>query len=135
MSAQLSVAVRNARLDAIESTIGTSPKLQIFDTNTPPADCAAADTGTKLVEMTLPSDWIAAASGGLKSKLGTWNGTAITPGTAKFFRLKDSSGTTCHIQGVVTITGGGGEITLDIVNITTGTITVTNTFTLNDDNA
>jgi hypothetical protein len=135
MSAQLSVAISNARLDQIETVIGASPKLQIFP-GAPPADCAAADIGTKLVEMVLPADWLAAAANRLKSKLGTWSGAGIAAGLAAHFRLKDNAGTTCHIQGSVTLTGGGGEITLDIIDITVGpTITVTNNFTLNDDNA
>ena len=60
---QYSVTVRNARLDAVESSIGTTPILKIFD-GTMPANCAAADAGTVLATCTLPSDWMAAASSG-----------------------------------------------------------------------
>ena len=38
MAIQFSVSVRNARLDAIETTVGASPKLQIR-TGAAPADC------------------------------------------------------------------------------------------------
>ncbi|HKY51710.1 MAG TPA: hypothetical protein VJP45_10680, partial [Candidatus Limnocylindria bacterium] len=68
---QLSVAVRNARLDAIETAIGTSPILRIR-TGAPPAACATADSGTVLAEMTLPSDWMAAAASGAKALVGSW---------------------------------------------------------------
>ena len=47
MAVQLSIAVRNARLDTIESTIGTSAILRIR-TGAAPADCATADSGTVL---------------------------------------------------------------------------------------
>lgn len=68
---QLSVTVRNARLDAIETAIGTSAILKIR-TGSPPANCAASDTGTVLATVNLPSDWMAAAANGSKDLSGTW---------------------------------------------------------------
>lgn len=125
MTMQLSVAVRNAQLDVFETTVGTTPKLQIL-TGSLPANCAAADGGTVLVEMTLPSDWMAAASSGSKAKSGTWSGTAVAAGTAAHYRILDSAGTTCHQQGTVTITAGGGDMIIDNTNIAIGqTVTVT----------
>lgn len=120
MALQKSTAVRNAEADVVESTIGTAPILQ-FWSGAQPANCAAADTGTKLAEMTLPSDWLAAASSGSKSKLGTWqDASADATGTLGHWRLKDSGGTTCHLQGSVTATGGGGDITVASTSITSG---------------
>ena len=85
--------------------------------------------------MALPSDWMAAASGGTKAKSGTWSGTADAAGTAGHFRLKDTTDTTCHMQGSVTATGGGGQLELDNVVIASGqTITIT-AFTLTAPNA
>lgn len=113
MTFQLSVAVRNAELDAIETTIGTSAVLKIR-TGSPPANCAAADSGNVLTTVTLPSDWMNAASGGTKTKLGTWDQlTAALAGTGGHFRIYESTATTCHQQGTVTITGGGGDMTVD----------------------
>jgi len=83
-------------------------------TGAPPANCAAADSGTVLATMTLPSDWMAAAGSGSKAKSGTWEDTqADAAGTAGHYRIYASDGTTCHIQGTVTATGGGGDMTLD----------------------
>lgn len=132
---QLSVAARNARLDAIETTIGTAPILRIR-TGAAPADCATADSGTVLAEMTLPSDWMANAASGSKSKSGTWqDASANAAGTAAHFRIYESTGTTCHLQGTVTATSGGGDMELDNTSIAIGqTVTVT-TFTLTDGNA
>ena len=133
MALQYSAAVRNAKLDAVETTVGTSAVLK-FRTGSAPADCATADSGT--VVANLPSDWMAAASGGTKAKSGTWNDTsADNSGTIAHWRLYASDGTTCHAQGTATITGGGGDITLDAVVVTAGqTITVTS-FTLTAGNA
>ena len=113
MAVQLSVAVRNARLDAIETTIGTSAVLKIR-TGAQPATCATADSGTVLATLSLPSDYLAAASSGSKAKSGTWeDASADATGTAAHWRLYASDGTTCHAQGTVTATGGGGDLTVD----------------------
>lgn len=135
MALQLSVSVRNARLDAIESTIGTSAILKIR-TGAAPADCAAADSGTVLSTVTLPSDWMAAASSGSKAKAGTWEDTsADATGTAGHFRIYDSGGTTCHIQGTVTATGGGGDMEVNNTSFASGQDFLITTFTLTDANA
>lgn len=63
MALQYSVAVRNARLDAVETTIGASAILKIR-TGAVPASCATADAGTVLATLALPADYMAAASGG-----------------------------------------------------------------------
>src|SRR6266496_659498 len=98
MAVQLGTTVRNARLDQIETTIGTSPILKVR-TGAQPADCGTADSGTVLATMTLPSDWLAAASGGTKAKSGTWSdSSADNTGTAAHFRLYDSGGSPCHLQ-------------------------------------
>lgn len=132
---QFSTTVRNARLDVVESTISTAPILRIR-TGAAPANCAAADSGTVLATMTLPSDWMAAASSGAKALSGTWQDTsADASGTAAHFRLYDSAGTTCHIQGTVTGTGGGGDMELNNTSINaTQQVTIT-AFSLTDGNA
>jgi hypothetical protein len=126
MTLQYSTAVRNARLDAVESTIGTTAILRIR-TGAAPANCAAADSGTVLATLNLPSDWMAAASGGAKALSGTWqDASADATGTAAHFRIYDSSGTTCHLQGTVTATGGGGDVQLDNTSLATGqSVTIT----------
>lgn len=135
MTVQLSTAVRNARLEAIEDTIGTDAVLKLR-TGAPPANIATADSGTVLASMTLPSDWLAAAAGGAKAISGTWeDASADGTGTAAHFRIYASDGTTAHLQGTVTATGGGGDLELDNTSLTTAqTVTIT-AFTLTDGNA
>lgn len=135
MTIQLSVAVRNARLDAIETTIAASAILKIR-TGAQPANCATADSGSVLSTLNLPSDWMAAASSGAKAKSGTWEDTsADATGTAAHFRLYASDGTTCHAQGTVTITGGGGDMTVDNTSFASGQAFTITGFTLTDGNA
>lgn len=135
MALQFSVSVRNARLDAIETAVGTSAIMKLR-TGAAPANCGAADSGTVLATLSLPSDWMAAASGGSKALLGTWqDSSADAAGTVGHFRIYDSAGTTCHLQGDVTLTGGGGTMTLDNTNVQTGqSITITS-FTITDGNS
>jgi hypothetical protein len=135
MAIQLSITVRNARLDAIETAIGTAAMLRIR-TGTAPGACATADSGSVLVTMNLPSDWMAAASAGAKAKSGTWqDASADAAGTAGHFRIYDTAGTTCHLQGIVTATGGGGDLTLDNVVIAAAQVVTITGFTLTDGNA
>lgn len=135
MSVQYSVAVRNAMLDAIETATGVSARLRIYS-GAAPANCAAAATGTLLVDMALPSDWMAAAAAGSKALTGTWQATGGSvpgSGTAGYYRIWDSTVTTCHEQGTVA-QATGGDINLDntaivagqTVNITSKTITAGN---------
>ena len=128
MALQYSVAVNNARLDAVETTTGATAKLRIY-TGAAPANCAAAATGTLLVDMTLPADWMAAASSGSKAKAGTWSGTGVAAGTAGYFRIVDNAGTTAHVQGTCGI--GSGDMSLNNTNIAIGQTVNVNTFTLN----
>ena len=131
MAIQLAVSTRNGRLDSIETDIGTSPTLDIR-TGAQPADCAAADSGTLLATLPLPSDWMAAAAAGAKAKSGSWTVAASAAGTAAHFRIK-TSGAVTKLQG--SVGQGSGDLSLDNTNIASGqTVTVT-AFTLTDGNA
>jgi hypothetical protein len=135
MAIQLSVAVRNGRLDAIETVVGVSAIMKIR-TGAAPADCATADSGTVLATLNLPADWLAAAASGAKAKSGTWqDASADATGTAAHFRIYASDGTTCHLQGTVTATGGGGDLQLDNTSIASGQSVTITAFTLTDANA
>lgn len=124
MAINYSAAVNNARLDAIETAIGASPLLRIYSGAKPTATADAA-TGTLLVEMTLPADWLAAASAGTKAKAGTWSGIGAANGNAGYYRILNAAGSAVGEQGTVTATGGGGDMTIDNVAIALGgTVTV-----------
>lgn len=130
MAIQISVAAQNGMLDSLETTIGTTPLLRVL-TGSQPANCATASSGTLVAECTLPSDWLGAASANLKSKSGTWEDTsANATGTAGYYRIFDSTGTTCHWQGSVTAGGGGGDMTVDSVSFVSGQPFTVLTFTI-----
>jgi len=133
MAVQLSTTSRNARLDAIETTTGTDPILD-FRTGSQPANCSLANSGTRLGQITLPSDWLETASSGSKVKNGSWSGSAVATGTAAHFRI-NSSDDTCHIQGSITATGGGGDMELGTTSIITGQTVTVSTFILTDGNS
>ena len=135
MAIKFGVTVRNAMLDSIETTAGSAPIMTIR-TGSAPADCATANSGTVLATLTLPSDWMAAASSGSKAKSGTWQDTsADNTGTAGHFRIHTSDGTVCIMQGTITATGGGGDLTVDNTSVASGQQITINTFTLTAGNA
>lgn len=130
MALQFATTVRNAMLDAIESDTGVSAVMKIR-TGAAPATCATADSGTVLATLNLPSDWMAAAASGTKAKSGTWEDLAgDAAGTAAHFRIYKTDGTTCQVQGTVTATGGGGDMTLDNTSIAVGQAVTITGFTL-----
>ena len=135
MALQLSAAVRNAMLDAIEVAIGASAILRIRS-GAAPANVAAASTATVLATLNLPANWMQDAAAGVKALLGTWQDTAAdASGVAAHFEVVANDGTTRHMQGTVTATGGGGDLTLDNASIVSGqTVTVTS-FSLTTPNA
>lgn len=133
MTLQFSVSVRNSRLDAVETVVGVSAILKIRSGSVP-ASCAAADSGTVLATLPLPADWMGAAASGSKSMSGTWQDpVADASGTAAHFRIYDSGGTVCGIQG--TCGTSAADMILDSVTFTAGQLFTITSFVLQDGNA
>jgi hypothetical protein len=130
---QYSAALRNATLDAIETTVGTAPVLRTYNGTIPATPDTALSGNTLLAQGTLPSDWLAAASGGTKAKSGTWTLTGqsgASTGTAQtFYRLFRSDGTTCDIQGPIS------ELGLDNNNVANSQVITINTAVFTAGNA
>jgi len=130
MALKSSIAVRNAMLDAVETSIGASPVMRIRS-GAPPADVTAGDAGTTLAEIALPADWLGAAANASKAKSGTWQDlSADAAGTAGHYRIYSSGGTICHLQGTITATGGGGDMEVSNTNLASGQEFTVSTFTL-----
>ena len=133
MTIQLSTGARNARLDAIETAVGTGAVLKLR-TGAPPASCAAADSGTVIISYTLASDWAAAAASGSKSFSNTpISGAATASGTLGHYRLYASDGTTCHMQG--TVATSGGDMTVDNTSVNNGQTVQVTSWSITDGNA
>lgn len=117
---QLDVLTRNARLDAVEVAIGPNPILRIRS-GPPPANTAAARSGTVLATANLPTDWMQAAAGASKAMSGSWaDNAADALGQAGHYEILEATGTTVKLQGTVTNTGGGGDMEVSNVNFAAG---------------
>lgn len=138
MAVKYSTAVRIGMLNAIEVATGANAKVVFYAQPTPasiPAACSDAATGATIATLDLSTtnsgDWMsdASATGNVVTKVkhpsSTWSATAAAAGTVTYYRIL-SSGNVCHEQGLVTATGGGGDMTIDNPVVAIGqTITVT----------
>lgn len=136
MALQFSVGLRNASLNQIEA-MGSSCALEIRS-GSPPANCAAAGTGTILSTINLPSDWMEPAADGAVTKKGTWQDAAAdASGIAGHFRVYSSQvtkdGTTCFMQG--TVGEGTGDLQVDNTDFNVGQSFTITAFTITAGNA
>lgn len=126
-------AAENEILDTGFDAVFNGGKMCLY-TGSQPAAAANSATGTKLWEEDLPADAFAAAVAGIKAKAGTWQALGLAAGNAGYFRLKKAGDTDANtetearLDGSVTATGGGGDVTLDNVNIAVGQSVTINTF-------
>lgn len=135
MTLQFSVEVRNDMLDAFETRTGSSGRLKFY-TGAQPANTALAASGTLLADITMPADWMSAAAGGSKAKLGTWSdAVADGSGTFGYFRFYASDNVTCTAQGSVGIAGSGADLIVDAATVTAGQTFTVVTFSLTGGNS
>jgi hypothetical protein len=123
MSVNYTTAVKNVRLDAVTTAIGTTGVLEIGTTA----------MGTVLATINLGNPAAAAASGGVLTFSGfpRSDTAADATGTAAAARIRTASGGTDIVTGlVVTLSGGGGDITLDSLSITAGQTVTINSMTI-----
>jgi hypothetical protein len=119
MAIQMSSTLRNARADAIESTIGSAGVLKIW-TGAQPTNCSSTDTGTELISYTLSTNWMGAASSGVVAFNDTpIAGVASSSGNAGHYRVYGPLGSTCHMQGSVGLSSNTPDMTIDVVEIVT----------------
>lgn len=117
MALQFSTTLRNGRADQLTSVIGGTAKLRFY-TGSAPADCATAATGTLLAELTCNATFAAAASGGVLTLNAVTAANASATGTAGYFRIYNSAGSTCHMQG--TVGTSGTDAIVDSTSFTSG---------------
>jgi hypothetical protein len=132
---KLSTAARNALLDGLTTTAGGSAKLRIYDGSQPAGPGTAVSTQTLLAELTCNATFAPSASGGVLTLNSiTADSSADATGTASWFRLL-TSGSTAVLDGSVTATGGGGDMTLSSTSITSGASVAISSFTVTAGNA
>jgi hypothetical protein len=106
--------LRNAILDSYDTHFPAGSHLHLR--SGAPAGANNSAGGTLLVDITLPvSPWAAAVSG-VKAKSGLWSAPVLVSGTIGHYRLVNGSKVE---EGTVTVTGGGGDMT---VNTTAATL-------------
>lgn len=116
--ASITTANRNRAADAVTAR-ANSGSLRIYD-GTPPADANAALSGNTLL-ASLPMSataFAAAASGVATANAITADSSADASGTATFFRVLETDGTTVVFQGTVGVSGA--ELNLNSVSIVAG---------------
>ena len=133
MTIGMSTNLRNARVDAITTFAGNGALLRLYDGTRPSTGGTAT---TLLAELTCGTPFAASASGGVLT-LGsiTQDSAANAAGTATWFRLVKSDGTTHIMDGSVTATGGGGDMELVTTSITTGQPVQVTSFTITEGGA
>lgn len=113
---KITVAVANAMLDAGIGTVANSGKLRIYD-GAKPASCATGiTTQVKLMEFTMATDAFPAASGGVLTAAAMAASVAVAAGTAAWFRLFQSNGSTVLMDGTVGEAGSPDPVDLEIDN-------------------
>jgi len=129
MALSFSDALRNARANAITAACdaGTAAVMEIR-TGTKPASPDDSATGTLLASITLNDPSFGTSVDGvitLDDSPALTDSSADTTGTAGHFRIKTSAGVGV-VDGTVTATGGGGDVTLNTISIVSGAaVTVT----------
>lgn len=124
MTMQISAAVANNMLDGIDAQ-GASCLFQVW--SGAPVAPESAPAGVKLVEMALPDPFLAPAAAGVKAKVGTWQGIAITDGTAGSYRFVNGSGVGFS-TGTIGAVGSGADAEIDSVTIFSGQTIAVSTF-------
>ena len=124
-------ALRHAQLDAITTRAGASALLRIYDGSRPATGGTAT---TLLAELTCNATFAAAASGGILTLNAiSQDASANATGTATWFRIVQSDGTTHVMDGDVGTSGS--DLNLNSTSIVAaGTVDVTS-FTITAGNA
>ena len=132
MAFQFGTTQRTNMITQIGTTLGAAGTFKVFS-GAEPANCAAADPTGLLLTFALPATPFTNAAG-VATLAGTWSGTAAASGVMASFRVYDSSAA-CEMQGTVTLTGGGGDMTVSNTNIASGQTFSVSTFTVTMGNA
>ncbi len=128
MAVRPSTAARNAAVNAITALVdgGSGAGVLRVYSGSAPAGPGSSATGTLLLSYTLSDPAFAAASSGSAALDVTpaVTTTGAAAGTAGWFRLLDSTeaaGTGLGVvDGSVTATGGGGDLTLSTTTVSVG---------------
>lgn len=133
MALSYDASIRNAQLDAVTTRAGASALLRIYD-GTRPATGAAITSQVKLAELPCNATFAPSATGGvLTLNAITTDASADATGTASWFRIVKSDGTTFVMDGNVSTTAS--DLNLNSVSLTAGGSVAISSFTITAGNA
>jgi hypothetical protein len=132
MALSFSTTLRNSRLDAISTAVGSSGLLRIYDGTRPANPGTAVSTQVLLAELTCGATFGTSSAGVLTLSAITQDSSANNTGTATWFRITTSGGTAV-VDGNVSTSGSD-------LNLTTTSIVATqpvsiSSFTITEGNA
>lgn len=126
MTISYTTAAANAKLDGtgLNSYIGNGAKLRIYSGSVPANADASIGAATLLAELTCGTPFGTVASKVLTAGSITADSSADATGTASFFRIYKSDGTTAVVQG--TVGTSGADLNLNSTSIVaTASVSVT----------
>ncbi len=130
MAIALSATLRNNRADQITSFAGGSALLRIYNSTRPATGGTAT---TLLAELTCNATFAPAASGGvLTLNAITQDSSANATGTATWFRIVKSDGTTFVMDGDVGTSGS--DLNLNTTSLVSGGPVAVTSFVLTEGN-
>ena len=130
MALGINSTTRSSMLDAITTRAGTSALLRIYD-GTRPATGGTATTLLAQLTCNATAFAAAASSGVLTLNAIASSLSAAATGTATWFRIVKSDGTTHVLDGAVsTIAAGTGDMQLDSTSIVLGGTVAISTATI-----
>jgi len=129
MALGIKASIRSSMLDAITAAAGASALLRIYDGTRPSTGGTAT---TLLAQLTCNSTFAPAASSGVLTLNSIASSlSAAATGTATWFRIVKSDGTTHVLDGAVsTIAAGTGDMQLDSTSIVLGGTVAVSTATI-----
>jgi hypothetical protein len=131
MALGYATGLRNAQVDAITTFAGNSGKLRIYSGSRPATGGTAT---TLLAELTCNATFAPSASGGVLTLNSiAQDASADATGTATWFRLVKSDGTTHVMDGDVGTSGS--DLNLNSTSITSGATVSVTSFTITCGNA
>jgi choline-glycine betaine transporter len=131
MALAYDVSIRNAMLDAITTRAGSSALLRIYDGSRPATGGTAT---TLLAELTCNATFAPSASSGVLTLNSiTQDSSANATGTATWFRIVKSDGTTFVLDGSVGTSGSDLNLTTTSI-VATQPVSITS-FVITEGNA
>ncbi len=121
-------SVRNTRLDALTSALGTAAVLDIF-TSAPGGKSAGAfvaESGTKLASLAMSNPTAPGSANGVLTFSTITAASALASGTPASFRMKtvaNGNATTCIVEGDAAV--GSGSLNFNSTIAANGTVSIT----------